>query len=112
MNLLTGRELRENWYEYNRTIELRVVLGPQEDAFTEKGLKTFLGNEYAVTNECDRMGYRLEGEKIEHKEGGDIISDGIAMGEIQIPHHFPSLWAASMVIFISFSTAGCIGLYR
>ncbi len=87
LNLLTGKELRESWYEYNQTIELKVVLGPQADAFTEAGVKTFFSNAYAVTNECDRMGYRLEGEKIEHKKGGDIISDGIAMGAIQIPSH-------------------------
>ncbi len=87
LNLLIGRELRESWYEYNQTIELRVVLGPQADAFTEAGVKTFFSNAYAVTNECDRMGYRLEGEKIQHKKGGDIISDGIAMGAIQIPSH-------------------------
>lgn len=87
LNLLTGRVLQENWYEYSHTIELRVVLGPQEDAFTEAGLKTFFSSQYGVTNECDRMGYRLEGERIEHKKGGDIISDGIAMGAIQIPSH-------------------------
>ena len=34
------------------------------------------------------MGYRLEGEYIEHNEkGSDIISDGIALGSIQVPAH-------------------------
>lgn len=84
---LVGREVQEEFYEYKNTIEVRVVLGPQEEAFTEKGIKTFLSNSYTVTNECDRMGYRLEGETIEHKDGGDIISDGIAMGAIQVPSH-------------------------
>ena len=31
------------------------------------------------------MGCRLEGEAVEHKDGGDIISDGISFGAIQIP---------------------------
>ena len=31
------------------------------------------------------MGVRLEGEKIENKNGVDIISDGITTGSIQIP---------------------------
>jgi allophanate hydrolase subunit 2 len=31
------------------------------------------------------MGCRLDGEIIEHKDGGDIISDGIAFGAIQVP---------------------------
>ena len=31
------------------------------------------------------MGCRLDGETIEHVSGGDIISDGISFGAIQIP---------------------------
>lgn len=64
---------------------LRVILGPQDDAFTQAGLSTFLGQTYTVTPEFDRMGCRLEGPVIEHKESGDIISDGIAFGAIQVP---------------------------
>lgn len=64
---------------------LRVILGPQDDAFTEKGIADFLGSEYTVTQEFDRMGCRMEGPVIEHKNGGDIISDGIAFGAIQVP---------------------------
>ncbi|MCC5910400.1 MAG: biotin-dependent carboxyltransferase family protein [Clostridiaceae bacterium] len=86
------RELVGNWihqeiYSYSNTVEARVVPGPQEDAFTDEGIHTFYNSEYAVTNECDRMGYRLTGDKIQHQDGGDIISDGIAMGAIQIPGH-------------------------
>jgi allophanate hydrolase subunit 2 len=64
---------------------LRVILGPQDDSFTEKGIKTFLSQSYTVTPEFDRMGCRLEGAAITHKESGDIISDGIAFGAIQVP---------------------------
>jgi allophanate hydrolase subunit 2 len=31
------------------------------------------------------MGCRLEGPVIQHRESGDIISDGIAFGAIQVP---------------------------
>lgn len=64
---------------------LRVVLGPQDDAFTDAGIRTFLSEPYTVTPEFDRMGCRLEGSVIQHKETGDIISDGIAFGAIQVP---------------------------
>lgn len=64
---------------------LRVVLGPQDDAFTDEGVKTFLTETYSVTQEFDRMGCRMEGPAIQHKEGGDIISDGIAFGAVQVP---------------------------
>ncbi len=71
--------------EYPDGIGIRVLLGPQDDYFTEKGMQTFLESTYAVTDKSDRMGVRLDGEKIENKNGVDIISDGIATGSVQIP---------------------------
>lgn len=68
-------------------IVLRVILGPQDDAFTNKGIITFLSEKYEVTNEFDRMGCRLDGPEIEHKSSADIISDGIVLGSIQVPSH-------------------------
>ncbi len=64
---------------------IRVVLGPQDDRFTARGIETFLGGEYRVSAEADRMGYRLEGPEIEHEGGFDTISDGIVFGSIQVP---------------------------
>ena len=53
--------------------------------FTESGIQTFLSETYTLTPEFDRMGCRFEGKEIEHKDSGDIISDGIAFGAIQVP---------------------------
>ncbi|MCL4765033.1 MAG: biotin-dependent carboxyltransferase family protein [Hyphomicrobiaceae bacterium] len=63
----------------------RVVLGPQDDHFTERGVRTFLESEYTVTPASDRMGMRLEGPQLEHADGYNIVSDGIAPGSIQVP---------------------------
>lgn len=64
---------------------VRVVLGPQEDRFTAKGIETFLSATYTVTKEADRMGLRLDGETVEHTRGADIASEGLVTGSIQIP---------------------------
>ena len=64
---------------------VRVVMGPQDDYFTDAGIETFLSSVYTVTPEFDRMGCRLSGDVIAHKDGGDIISDGISFGAIQVP---------------------------
>ena len=64
---------------------LRVILGPQEDRFLQKGMETFLSSEYRVSPQSDRMGYRLQGPTIEHSQGADIISEPIARGAIQVP---------------------------
>jgi biotin-dependent carboxylase-like uncharacterized protein len=64
---------------------LRVVLGPQADRFTEDGIATLLGHAYAMRPQSDRMGARLAGPPIAHARGHDIISDGIALGSLQVP---------------------------
>lgn len=73
----------ENRYPGNITV--RVVLGPQEDFFTDRGIRTFLSSRYTVSDKSDRMGVRLDGARIENINGVDIISDGIATGSVQIP---------------------------
>jgi len=71
--------------EYRDQSEVRVILGPQDDYFTEKGIRDFLHSEYTISTEADRVGYRLQGPRIEHKGGADIISDGIPLGAVQVP---------------------------
>ena len=66
---------------------IRVIMGPQDDYFTDDAIETLLGSKYTITSEADRMGYRLDGPKITHKNGADIISDGIVFGSIQVPGH-------------------------
>ena len=63
----------------------RVVPGPQNEYFTERGLRTFLESVYTVSAASDRMGMRLEGPRVEHADGYNIVSDGIAPGSIQVP---------------------------
>jgi len=65
--------------------EIRVVLGPQADRFTSEGLAAFLGGPYEMLPQSDRMGARLAGPRVVHAHGHDIISDGIALGSIQVP---------------------------
>lgn len=64
---------------------IRVVLGPQADRFTDEGIATLLESEYEMLPQSDRMGARLRGPRIAHRRGHDIISDGIALGSIQVP---------------------------
>lgn len=72
--------------EINKKETIKVVLGPQDDYFTQEGINIFLNEKgYKISKEADRMGYRLEGEKVEHKETADIISDGAVFGSIQVP---------------------------
>jgi biotin-dependent carboxylase-like uncharacterized protein len=70
-----------------KEVFLRVIPGPQDHHFTEKGLNTFSSEYYQVTPQCDRMGVRLEGPKIERQSDVEesIISEGLISGAIQVP---------------------------
>jgi antagonist of KipI len=65
--------------------EVRVVLGPQESAFSSNGMTAFLTSRYTIGHQSDRMGHRLEGQKIEHEAGADIVSDATMLGSVQVP---------------------------
>lgn len=63
---------------------VRVVPGPQDDYFSQAGLAAFFSAPFRLTPMADRMAYRLEGPRIEHSRGFNIVSDGVALGGIQV----------------------------
>lgn len=69
---------------YNDNIELGVIEGYQISGFTRADICRFYASEYQVTNNIDRMGYRLNGAALKPVKSG-IVSEGIALGAIQIP---------------------------
>lgn len=69
----------------DRDAPIRIVLGPQDDAFTERGLQTLIDRPYVVSNAVSRMAYRLDGPPIERRSGVEILSDGTLPGSIQVP---------------------------
>jgi biotin-dependent carboxylase-like uncharacterized protein len=70
---------------YGHSHDLRVVMGPQESAFTTEATSTFLGATYTISMDSDRMGYRLDGPAVEHAAAADIVSDGTPLGAVQVP---------------------------
>jgi biotin-dependent carboxylase-like uncharacterized protein len=70
---------------YAQSVTVRVVLGPQDDHFSRRGLETFLSSAYRVSSASNRTGYRLAGPAVEHRASADIVSDGIPLGSIQVP---------------------------
>ena len=63
---------------------LRAVPGPQDAAFTEKGLHDFTHSVYTLTPDCDRMACKLAGPPLAMHHGADILSDGIVPGSVQV----------------------------
>ena len=70
--------------EYGDEVSLRVVPGYQQAAFDAVQQWRFFNSEYRLTDRCDRMGFRLEGENV-HSDMVSMLSEGICLGAIQIP---------------------------
>lgn len=64
---------------------VRVILGPQDDYFTQAAIDALRESTYRVSRAADRMGLRLEGPALSHRDRFNIVSDGIAPGAIQVP---------------------------
>ena len=76
-------EIEADWLE-SAEAPIRVVLGPQDDHFTAQAVASFLGAEWSLTAAADRMAYKLEGPALEHARDFNIVSDGVALGAIQV----------------------------
>jgi biotin-dependent carboxylase-like uncharacterized protein len=87
LNKLGGRFPKDWISPLGKEVPLKVIPGPQDHHFTEKGSQTFYSSSYQVTPQSDRMGIRLEGPKIVRRSDVEesIISEGLISGAIQVP---------------------------
>ena len=70
---------------YSSEPTVRVILGPHRDRFTDQAVSALQSGSYSITPTSNRQGYRLDGPKLTHTRGPDIISCGIPLGGIQVP---------------------------
>ena len=69
---------------FQNPLPLRVIPGFQYRAFSEEARRQMTSNSYSVRPDSNRMGYRLQGKAVAWEQG-NIISEGIAYGSVQIP---------------------------
>lgn len=82
---LESRECENPIFKSSKELTIRVILRTNKDAFTQKGIDTFLNTSYKVGLKNDRMAIYAESSKnIEHKNSADIISDPAVFGSIQV----------------------------
>jgi antagonist of KipI len=80
---------------------LRVTAGPQADWFSEETRKIFYAGTYRVAEESNRMGLRLEGPAITSAAGGEMLSEGVCLGAVQIPSS-----GLPIILFVEQQTTG------
>ena len=64
---------------------LRIVLGPRDSWFTPEAIESFLSQEWTVTPQSNRVGLRLAGSPLERATEGELASEGVIRGSIQVP---------------------------
>ncbi|HEU4381963.1 MAG TPA: biotin-dependent carboxyltransferase family protein [Anaeromyxobacteraceae bacterium] len=65
-------------------VELRMLLGPQDDLVHPEGMEALLSTRWTVTPLNDRMGYRLGGPPVRLRGGADIVTDALVPGAVQV----------------------------
>lgn len=64
---------------------VRIVLGPQQEYFSEEAVAALQGEPFSVGVESDRVGYRLEGPRLGRRIPTELLSDGLLPGALQVP---------------------------
>ncbi|GGY11453.1 biotin-dependent carboxyltransferase family protein [Streptomyces djakartensis] len=64
---------------------LRVTLGPRDDWFTREALRAFVSRSYRVSPASNRIGLRTDGPALERARPGELPSEGVVLGAVQVP---------------------------
>ncbi len=62
-----------------------VHLGPRDDWFTAAAVETLLGTAYTVSPMSNRVGARLPAPALTRAEAGELPSEGMVLGAVQVP---------------------------
>ncbi|MCZ2818672.1 biotin-dependent carboxyltransferase family protein [Modestobacter sp. VKM Ac-2984] len=62
-----------------------VLPGPRADWFGDAGWTALTGQAWAVTSESNRVGLRLDGAPLERLRAGELPSEGMIRGALQVP---------------------------
>ncbi len=76
---------------------IRVTAGPQSERF----LPGFYQSAFLVSRHANRMGLRLEGPCVEHRERCGLLTEGAALGAIQVPPD-----GQPIILFVEHQTTG------
>ena len=85
LNINSNQVKKKLNYINTRIERIRVIKGTNFNYFSDEGKKIFFDKEFTVSKLSDRMGMRLEGQKIENVVDTNIRSEGLIKGVIQIP---------------------------
>ncbi|HEX2075032.1 MAG TPA: biotin-dependent carboxyltransferase family protein [Geodermatophilus sp.] len=66
-------------------VTVRVLPGPRQDWFADEAWAALAGAPWAVTEDSNRVGLRLEGSPLQRTRSGELASEGMVRGALQVP---------------------------
>ena len=66
-------------------VTVRVLPGPRADWFPPEAAAALTGTAWTVTGESNRIGLRLAGEPLQRSRTGELASEGMVRGALQVP---------------------------
>ncbi|WP_406285494.1 biotin-dependent carboxyltransferase family protein [Streptomyces sp. NBC_00209] len=73
------------WPAVPEVLVLPVHLGPRHAWFTDEALRTLTTAAYRVSPQSNRIGLRTEGPALERARAGELPSEGMVLGAVQVP---------------------------
>ncbi|HLX46438.1 MAG TPA: biotin-dependent carboxyltransferase family protein [Bryobacteraceae bacterium] len=80
---------------------LRATVGAQTGWFSTASVARFYESAYIVTEDSNRMGLRLQGAELETPHSGQMTSEGVSLGAIQVP-----AGGQPIILFVEQQTTG------
>jgi biotin-dependent carboxylase-like uncharacterized protein len=90
-------------------LELPLQLGPRDDWFTDEALDRLASHEFTVTPDADRVGIRLDGPDLPRRRCGELASEGVVLGALQVPTRGrPTLFLADRPVTGGYPVIGVV----
>jgi allophanate hydrolase subunit 2 len=90
-------------------LELPLVLGPRDDWFTDEAIDRLGEHDFVVTADTDRVGARLGGPELPRRRDGELDSEGVVLGALQVPTHGrPTLFLADHPVTGGYPVIGVV----
>lgn len=90
-------------------LKLPLLLGPRDDWFSDKAIDVLAGQEFVVTQDTDRVGIRLDGPELPRSRTGELASEGVVLGALQVPTRGrPTLFLADRPVTGGYPVIGVV----
>lgn len=90
-------------------LELPLLLGPRDNWFTDEAFDRLASEDFIVTSDTDRVGARLLGPELPRHRDGELASEGVVLGALQVPTNGrPTLFLADHPVTGGYPVIGVV----